>query len=139
MSRFCGERDLASTFSAAEHWKERSLLQGLSLFSDRPVWTVEAVAQLNQYFVENLDWGTGNFLQKLDSQLTDASSDAKILAAEMMWVMMLCPSNIGAAKLKGSEPFNLRSIMQFLHRTTYQVSNVIKRKHCTLSSFYSNQ
>jgi 5-methylcytosine-specific restriction protein B len=113
MSRFCGERDLASTFSAAEHWKERSLLQGLSLFSDRPVWTVEAVAQLNQYFVENLDWGTGNFLQKLDSQLTDASSDAKILAAEMMWVMMLCPSNIGAAK----KVTNIQEIYQWSGET----------------------
>ncbi len=43
------------------------------------------------YFVENLDYGEGTFLEKLENQLAGAPGSAKRLAAEMFWVMYLFP------------------------------------------------
>ena len=45
---------------------------------------------------ENLDEGEGNFITKFEHQLEGRPHQAKQLAAEMMWFMLLCPSNIGA-------------------------------------------
>jgi MoxR-like ATPase len=47
-----------------------------------------------KHFVENLDEGDRTFEEKLHDQLAPTSASAKQLAAEMLWVMMLFPSNI---------------------------------------------
>ena len=60
-----------------------------------PVWSDANLAALNEFFVQNLDYGEGNFMSKLHSQLAPAPPDAKRLAAEMLWFMLLSPSNIG--------------------------------------------
>ena len=44
-----------------------------------------------KHFVENLDYGEGTFLEKLENQLAPAPAPAKQLAAEMFWVMYLFP------------------------------------------------
>lgn len=49
---------------------------------------------MNRYFVENLDTGTGTFLEKLQAQLAPASPGTKRLAAEMLWLLLLFPNNI---------------------------------------------
>lgn len=94
MARFCGTRITGPILSIAEHWKQKCLLGGGSIFTDQAIWTVENVVHLETYFVNNLDYGDGNFITKLESQLADAPASAKLLCAEMMWVMMLCLSNI---------------------------------------------
>jgi len=66
------------------------------VFGGGSVWSDTNVDALNEFFVENLDYGEGNFISKLKSQLEPAPPDAKKLAAEMLWFMLLCPSNIGA-------------------------------------------
>lgn len=102
MARFCGEMETASKFEAATIWKERCLLVNQSLFSDEAVWTNPNLDALNQYFVNNFHEGEGDFFAKLEMQTAPTDPAVKHLAAEMMWVMLLCPSNIGAEKKRES-------------------------------------
>jgi len=96
MSRFCGEHDAEPKINAASQWKEKCLLGNGSVFSESKLWTKENVALLDKYFVNNLDEGEGDFFDKLERQLEETVSDVKKLAAEMLWLMLICPSNIGA-------------------------------------------
>lgn len=98
MSRYCGTKNIAPILDAAEKWRDRCLLQGKAVFSNDDVWSLDNAQQLIKYFVENLNWGEGDFLGKLEQQLSPTTAGAKQLAAEMMWVMLLCPSNIGPNK-----------------------------------------
>lgn len=79
--------------AAAERWKERALLQDGSVFTDRALWTVRGMEGLERFFVDNLDEGEGNFIGKLEGQLAPSDAAVKQLAAELTWVMLLCPSN----------------------------------------------
>ena len=94
MSRYCGEKNTAPILDAAAHWRNAALLRGESAFTAKQIWTDEAIAALDQYFLKNLDEGEGAFLEKLKQQLAPASATAKQLAAEMMWLMYLCPSSM---------------------------------------------
>jgi 5-methylcytosine-specific restriction protein B len=100
MSRYCGETKTGPILAAAEHWKQRCLAQDGAVFSDQAVWATPQITPLVDHYVNNLDLGEGHFLDKLESQLKPVSSAAKQLAAEMQWVMLLCPSNISAANKK---------------------------------------
>lgn len=98
MSTYCGERETKFTFEAAEHWRENALLGDGSVFGENSVWTLDNFKSLDQYFINQLDGGEGNFFEKLSVQLAQTSFEVKQLAAELLWAMFLCPSNIGAAK-----------------------------------------
>ena len=94
MSRFCGEMDSGVILSAASHWRDAALLAGGSVLTQRKLWTADALSALDKNFVNNLDAGKDKFLQKLERQLAPAEPAAKQLAAEMMWLMYLCPSSL---------------------------------------------
>lgn len=96
MSRFCGDADAAPILSAAEHWKANCLLADGSALSDQALWTSSNIEEIDRYFVQRPDEGAGSFQDKLAQQLGPASPEAKMLAAEMMWVMYLCPSSLTA-------------------------------------------
>jgi len=102
MARFCGEKETASKFLAAEQWKKRCLINSGSIFSEKELWTVENTEALDKYFVNNLDYGEGDFFEKLEAQIEPTDPEVKQLAAEMMWIMLLCPSNIGPDKKRES-------------------------------------
>jgi hypothetical protein len=70
----------------------------MSVFTDKALWTVENLQSLDRYFVQNLDMGEGNYIQKLREQLRPTAPVVKQLAAEMNWFMLLCPSNISPGK-----------------------------------------
>lgn len=67
-----------------------------SIFDEESLWTTENLAQLDLYFVRNLDEGDGGFYEKLDKQLAPANPAARKLMAELLWVLYLFPSNLGA-------------------------------------------
>ena len=94
MARYNPHRDAAPIFRAAEHWKRVALESDGSVFSDASLWTTENIDQIDQYFVQRLDMGEGTFMEKLEKQLAPASAEAKRLAAEMLWLMLLCPANV---------------------------------------------
>ncbi|MCG6557689.1 EVE domain-containing protein [Ruegeria sp. 1NDH52C] len=62
------------------------------------LWTNELLGELDQRFVKNLDAGDGDFRSKLKVQLSEGSPDCRQLMAESLWLTLLFPSNVGAAK-----------------------------------------
>ncbi len=83
---------------AAQTWKDQCLLSDGSMLSDRRLWRSQNFAELDRYFVQNLDEGEGDFFGKLELQLQPATPHAKMLAAELLWVMylMVSESSMGA-------------------------------------------
>ena len=94
MSRYCGERVTKPILDAAAHWRDSALTQGASVFTDEALWTSENLAALHRDFVLQPDVGDGVYLAKLRQQLSQTPTAAKKLAAEMMWLLYLCPSSI---------------------------------------------
>lgn len=83
-------------YDAAERWKRECLIDDTSILRpSAPLWTASHVQELVTHFVEKPDAGSGDFLAKLHGQLEPASREAKALAAEMLWLMLLFPSRIG--------------------------------------------
>lgn len=102
MSRFCGERDSGPLHQAGITWRAQSLYQGRSVFSDKPLWSVDNIATIEQYFSNNPDEGSGDFFDKLEGQLEPCAPEVKQLAAEMLWLLLLAVSNISADKKRTS-------------------------------------
>lgn len=98
MSRYCGDVDPEPIFQAAEHWCTQALRGDGSVFSERALWRLECLEAIEQYYVNNIDETDRTFLQKLKEQLTPTAPETKELVAEMLWVMLLCPSNLTAEK-----------------------------------------
>ncbi|AMF95127.1 hypothetical protein AL536_16985 [Vibrio fluvialis] len=95
MAIYCGDKNSTHLLNNMSEFKERCFIQGLSLFTDLAVWNSTTSQELIDFFVENLDEGDGDFFEKLETQLENSSPEAKVLASEMLWLMFLCPSNIG--------------------------------------------
>ncbi|WP_192021350.1 McrB family protein [Shewanella sp. WPAGA9] len=95
MARYCGDRNSEHLIVNASEFKETCLIQGKSVLTNESVWTSVYCDELIVNFVENIDEGDGDFFEKLETQLANTSSYAKVLVAEMLWLMFLCPSNTG--------------------------------------------
>ena len=93
MSRYCGEKQTGPILEASARWRDSALLNDRSVFTDKPLWTEQGLEALDQHFVQNLDEGEGTFINKLKGFLAPTEPNVKQLAAEMSWLMMLCPSN----------------------------------------------
>ena len=98
MARSVNDRDLAPLLSAAHRWVERCLWADSSLLEDRSLWTPPLIEELRSAFVDHPDDGDDDFMTKLRGQMQAASPAGRQLMAEMMWVLLLFPSNIGAEK-----------------------------------------
>ncbi len=94
MSRFTGEVDSAPILNAANHWRERALLGGQSVLSSDLVWTENNIELLNGIITGERDDTDRSFLQKLEQALEGCPETAKKLAAEIMWLLLLCPRNV---------------------------------------------
>lgn len=93
MSRFCGDKAAGAILKAAEVWKVKCILQDESIFADKSFWRLQNLQSLDEFFIQNLDEGEGTFLEKLRKQLAPTATEVKQLTAEMLWLMLLCPSN----------------------------------------------
>lgn len=79
-------------YDAAALWRTRCLEGEGSLLAERPVWTSGLLGELQGRFRGTLLEGKEPFEQKLEVQLSDASSGATQLAAEILWLLLLFPS-----------------------------------------------
>lgn len=113
MSRYCGDVNAEPKFSAIEKWRDDCLLKGGSIFGGDKIWNAANNAYLKKFFVENLDYGEGDFLTKLNGQLAPVPNEAKQLCAEMMWVLLLCPSNVKPPSKRNT----INTIMSWSGRT----------------------
>lgn len=98
MARFNSKTGVAAIYDAVSAWRDRCLLSEGSVFSDATLWTVPVLDELDRYFVRNPDEGEGDFLSKLNAQLTNASLPARQLMAEHLWLLLLFPSTISPSK-----------------------------------------
>ena len=96
MARQVHNRDISQTIAAAQRWISMCLVEDGSLFSDRSLWTAELVDEVYDAFVKHPDLGKDDFITKLKGQMRQASSAAQQLLAEMLWALLLFPSNMKA-------------------------------------------
>lgn len=99
MSKYNPYPETARLYEASDACRQRSLLNGESLFSPgESLWSKENLDELDEKFVRNPDESGANFLDKLRSQLAGATPSSIRLMAELLWLLILFPSNIGSAK-----------------------------------------
>ncbi len=92
MSRYHPEISVEPIVQAVSTWKEAAFRQQKSLFlPDTPVWTLENISELVEFIIENPDESGNTFWVKLEKQLVPASMPAKVLFAEILWLMYLFP------------------------------------------------
>lgn len=102
MSRYCIERIVEPILHAAQHWKEVGLLSDGSIFDGDATWTLQNLEALNQGLAKQPDERARGFYEKLWVQLGPTTSGVVQLVAEMLWLMFLCPCNIGKLKKRES-------------------------------------
>ena len=96
MARVVNERDISRTIDAFQTWSDRCLVGNGSLFSDGELWTPTLVEEVRRAFVDHPDAGKDDFITKLKGQMKDASPAAQQLMGEMLWALLLFPSNVSA-------------------------------------------
>ena len=94
MARLTKSRSLEPVINAAQEWVRNCLIADNSVFSSGTLWTPENVEEVRSAFVDHPDEGKDDFSTKLKGQMAPASPSAKRLMAEMVWALLLFPSNI---------------------------------------------
>lgn len=97
MSKFCGELNSEGTLKAAEQWRKNGLLSDGSIFTSKSLWKLKHLRALDEFFIQRIDKGEGTFFEKLSEQLAPTEPEVKQLAAEIFWVLSLCPCNVSEA------------------------------------------
>lgn len=99
MARYNPHHDVEPIYAIVETWRDRSLIGDQALLTDETgVWSPQNIDRVSSAFKGNPDAGSDTFLVKLERQLAALDDAAKQLAADMLYVMLLFPSNIGARK-----------------------------------------
>jgi 5-methylcytosine-specific restriction enzyme B len=94
MASRVGHKDMAPTLSAAREWIGRCLIDDGSVLSDKRLWTAPFIDEVRRAFVDHPDDDpNATFMDKLQGQLKAVSAAARQLAAEMIWSLLLFPSN----------------------------------------------
>ena len=96
MARLTNSRNLDPVINAAQEWIHDCLIFDNSLFIPGTLWTLENINEVRKAFVDHPDEGNDNFSTKLKGQMETASPSAKRLMAEVIWAILLFPSNIKA-------------------------------------------
>jgi hypothetical protein len=94
MARQTSQRDISPILNAASVWIHTCLIEDRSLFSPDSRWTASLADEVYRAFVENPDEGPEDFITKLKGQMTRSSTAAIQLMAEMLWALLLFPSNM---------------------------------------------
>jgi hypothetical protein len=121
MAREVHNIDIAPTLAAAEQWIQACLIEDRSVFSPESLWTAPIVKEVHHVFVDHPDIGPDDFMTKLKGQMKSATQSTQRLMSEMLWILLLFPSNIKARTkrqqildtwaLSGSElPSNLQML-----------------------------
>jgi 5-methylcytosine-specific restriction protein B len=94
MARYCFDKNLTPVIDAAQLCVRRCLIGDGSVFSEASLWTAAGFQALDRYFVQQPDEGDGTFYEKLKGQMAAAPPEAVRLMAEVLWLLLLFPSNI---------------------------------------------
>lgn len=86
-------------YQAAEAFRDQCLMaEGSLLFDDISLWTATNLAELHKAFNAAPDVSQRNFLEKFRDQIRPAGQGVIRLAAEVVAVHFLFPSNVGGAR-----------------------------------------
>jgi hypothetical protein len=96
MARQVHNRDIAPVLAAAKQWIDACLIGDQSVFSSQALWTAPLAKQVCEAFVGHPDYGQDDFMTKLKGQMAAVSAPAQQLMAEMLWALLLFPSNMKA-------------------------------------------
>jgi hypothetical protein len=95
MARVVHDKDISQTLVAAGEWIDLCLVQDGSLFSES-LWTKAKVHEVQKAFDDHPDFADDSFMTKLRRQMENVSVSAQHLMAEMLWILLLFPSNMKA-------------------------------------------
>lgn len=96
MARKFLKRDTSHVLSAAERWILTCLVNDGSIFMKETRWTLPLVNEVYTAFVEHPDEGQDDFMTKLRGQMEKSSPSAQQLVSEMLWALLIFPSNMKA-------------------------------------------
>jgi len=98
MARF-SETDTKQIYQAADLFRSKCLLgDGSLLFADAAVWRPDLLDRIHKAFVATPDEGDRTFIAKFKDQVGQAGQEVVRLAAEILCVYFLFPSNVGGAR-----------------------------------------
>jgi len=93
------ENDTTKIYQAADDFRERCLLQdGSLIFDGANVWRSDILDRIHKAFVGNPDEGDRSFIEKFKDQIGTAGDEVIRLAAELLCVYFLFPSNVGGTR-----------------------------------------
>jgi 5-methylcytosine-specific restriction enzyme B len=97
MASRINSRDLSPIINAAQMWMNNCLEKdGSAFFPGQSLWTESLVNEAAESFIDHPDVGGDDFMTKLKNQMLPASEPAQKLMAEMLWALLLFPSNMKA-------------------------------------------
>jgi 5-methylcytosine-specific restriction protein B len=98
MARF-SETDTTKIYQAADLFRSKCLLgDGSLLFDDAAVWRPDMLDRIHKVFVATPDEGDRSFIVKFKDQVGQAGQEVVRLAAEILCVYFLFPSNVGGTR-----------------------------------------
>ncbi len=98
MARY-SETDTAKIYQVADLFRANCLLgSGSLLFDDAAIWRPEILERIHKAFVATPDEGDRSFIVKFKDQVGQAGQEVVRLAAEILCVYFLFPSNVGGIR-----------------------------------------
>ena len=95
MARY-SEHDTSRIYEAADAFRNNCLLRdGSLLFEQASLWRPELLESIHKAFVATPDEGDRSFIDKFRDQIQPAGTEVIRLAAELLVVYFLFPSNVG--------------------------------------------
>jgi 5-methylcytosine-specific restriction protein B len=93
------EHDTSKIFSIVEAFRTNCLLSdGSLLFEDSAIWRQDVLDRIYHAFVATPDEGERSFIAKFKDQIGQSGQEVVRLAAEMLCVYFLFPSNVGGPR-----------------------------------------
>jgi 5-methylcytosine-specific restriction enzyme B len=93
MAVWNGREHSKEVLQAAEHWRQQSLEDDGSVFSQRSLWDLNKLSRLLETFRANPLFDRRSFVEKLEVQLQNADPEIQQLAAEVIWALLLFVSD----------------------------------------------
>lgn len=98
MARY-SEHDTSKIYEAADAFRTNCLLiDGSLLLTSSSVWRPDVLDRIHRVFVATPDEGERTFIAKFKDQVGNSGQDVSRLAAEILCVYFLFPSNVGGVR-----------------------------------------
>lgn len=113
MARYNPDHETGAIFAVVGRWLDQCLVHDYALIGrEANIWSFERISAVRRRFRENPYPGPESFLTKLRRQLEELDDGAVQLAAEMLYGMLLFPSNITPPKKRQ----NVSEILEWRRR-----------------------